>query len=168
MLFSKVSLFSLFTTLASSKKIFIDYDGLTALQVLFPLAAGHEIVGISGSFGSVSLVDAVGQGYDVLQNYNLSSCISHYAGAEYPLIRTADTFYLWEKLYGELVWQGGWDPKYEDSYTWSNFTLNDTASAALALINAVRENKDTDPVYIFAAGMMTTVAQAISIYPNLT
>ncbi|KAH3687434.1 hypothetical protein WICPIJ_001585 [Wickerhamomyces pijperi] len=168
MLFNKATLFSLCASIASAKKIFIDNDGLTALQVLFPLAAGHEIVGISGSFGSVSLVDAVGQGYDVLENYNLSSCIPHYAGAAFPLIRTADTFYIWEQLYGELVWQGGWDPQYEDSYTWANFTYNDTTSGAVALINAVRENKDTDPVYIYAAGMMTTVAQAISIYPNLT
>lgn len=36
------------------------------------------------------------------------------------------------------------------------------------MIEAVKKYKDTDPVIIYAAGTMTTVAQAISIYPNLT
>ncbi|KAH3675094.1 hypothetical protein WICMUC_002926 [Wickerhamomyces mucosus] len=156
------------STLASSKKIFLDNDGLTALQLLFPLAAGHEVVGISTSFGSVSNVDGAGEAYDILNIYNLSSCIPHYLGAQQPLLRTYETFQTWETLFGELVWQGGFDPSYEDVYSWDNITYDDTLVGATALIEAVKKYKDIDPVVIYAAGMMTTVAQAISLYPNLT
>jgi len=151
----------------NAKKIFMDNDGYVAPQILFPLAAGHEIVGISSSFGSASNVDAAGEAYDILKTYNLSSCIPHYLGAQQPLMRTYDTFHLWEDLFGELVWQGAFDPTYVDAYSWNNITYNDTMPGAVALIEAVKSNKDTDPVVVYAAGMMTTVAQALSIYPNL-
>lgn len=153
--------------IVEAKKIFIDNDGLTGLQALFPLYGGHEIVGISMSFGSASTVDSTGMGYEVLKEYNLSSCIPLYVGANQPLIRTNETFHIWEQLFGELVWQGAFSPTYEDSFTWDNITYNDTLPGAVALINAVKQYKDSDPVVIFAAGMMTTVAQAISLYPNL-
>lgn len=158
------------STLASSvlgKKIYIDNDGLEPLQLLFPIAAGHEVVGLSTSFGSASVVDGAGEAYDVLKTYNLSSCIPQYVGAQQPLLRTANTFAIWQELFGELIWQGAFDPDYKNTYSWSNITYNDSISGANALINAVKENKDTDPVIVFAAGMMTTVAQAISIYPDL-
>ncbi|EMG46207.1 hypothetical protein SBY92_000936 [Candida maltosa Xu316] len=151
----------------SSKKVFIDNDGLSALQVLFPLKAGWEIVGISGSFGSSSAVDSMGAGYDVLKTYNLTSCIPHYLGAQQPLLRNQQTFDYWQDMFGELIWQGGFSHSYQDTYSWDNFTYNDSIPGALAMIEAVKANKDTDPVYIWAAGMMTTVAQAISLYPNL-
>ncbi|KAK6455241.1 Inosine/uridine-preferring nucleoside hydrolase [Scheffersomyces xylosifermentans] len=153
--------------LTTAKKVFIDNDGLAPLQVLFPLAAGWEVLGISTSFGSSSVVDAAGTAFDILQTYNLSSCIPHYVGAQQPLLRTQDTFDAWQSLFGELVWQGAFASFYEDTYTWDNFTYNETLPGAIAMVEAVKANKDTDPVYIYAAGMMTTVAQAISIYPNL-
>lgn len=153
--------------LTASKKVFIDNDGLSALQVLFPLKAGWEIVGISGSFGSSSAVDAVGIGSDILETYNLTACIPHYLGAQQPLLRTQETFDTWQDLFGSLVWQGAFTHGYEDSYTWDNITYDDSKAGAVAMIEAVRAHKDTDPVYIWAAGMMTTVAQAISLYPNL-
>lgn len=152
---------------ANARKIFIDNDGLSALQVLFPIAAGHEVLGVSTSFGSASVVDGAGQAYDIFETYNLSACIPRYIGARQPLLRTYDTFQAWESLFGELVWQGAFSPDYEDSYSWSNFTYNDSMAGAVALIEAVKANKDTDPVLVYAAGMMTTVAQALSIYPDL-
>ncbi|CAM9015352.1 hypothetical protein WICANDRAFT_87743 [Wickerhamomyces anomalus NRRL Y-366-8] len=152
---------------ASAKKIFIDNDGLAPLQLLFPIAAGHEVLGLSTSFGSASLVDGAGQAYDILNTYNLSSCVPHYIGAQQPLLRTYETFHAWEDLFGALVWQGAYDPHYKDSYSWENITYNDTLAGAIALIDAVKSNKDTDPVIVYAAGMMTTVAQALSIYPDL-
>lgn len=154
-------------SLVTSKKVFIDNDGLSALQVLFPLKAGWEIVGISGSFGSSSAVDAVGIGSDILETYNLTSCIPHYVGAQQPLLRNQETFDFWQDMFGSLVWQGAFSHEYKDSYSWDNVTYDDSKAGAVAMIEAVKANKDKDPVYIWAAGMMTTVAQAISLYPNI-
>ncbi|KAG2735750.1 hypothetical protein G9P44_001964 [Scheffersomyces stipitis] len=164
---SKVLVAASVAGLTAAKKVFIDNDGLAPLQVLFPLLAGWEVLGISTSFGSSSTVDSAGAAYDVLTAYNLTSCIPHYVGAQQPLLRTQDTFDTWQSLFGELVWQGAFAPSYEDLYSWDNITYNDSVPGAVALIEAVKANKDTDPVYIYAAGMMTTVAQAISLYPDL-
>ncbi|CAK9438075.1 uncharacterized protein LODBEIA_P24040 [Lodderomyces beijingensis] len=150
-----------------AKKVFIDNDGLTAPIALFPLKAGWEIVGISGSFGSASLVDSMAQISSVREIYNLTQCIPQYKGASQPLLRTPETFQIWEELFGTLVWQGAFTPGYQDVYTWDNVTFDDSKMAAVALIDAVKANKDTDPVYVYAAGMMTTIAQAISLYPPL-
>lgn len=158
---------TLLLSLVEAKKIFIDNDGLSPTQLLFPLAAGHEVVGLSASFGSCSLVDCVGVASAIVEDYNLSSCIPFHVGAQQPLLRTYDTFQLWEDLFGELVWQGGWTPGYEDTYTWDNITNVDDIPGAIALINAVKEYKDTDPITIYMAGLGTTVAQALSIYPQL-
>lgn len=166
MIYSLFSIFLLATV--NCKKLFIDNDGLTAAQLLFPISAGYDIVGISMSFGSSSTVDSTGQAYSILEEFNLSSCIPLYVGAQQPLLRTNESFHIWELMFGQLVWEGAFSAEYEDSYTWDEIKYNDTLPGAVALINAVRENKDTDPVVIFAAGMMTTIAQAISIYPNLT
>ncbi|KAG7698339.1 hypothetical protein KL933_001285 [Ogataea haglerorum] len=153
--------------IASAKKVFIDNDGLDALQLLYPLYGGYEIVGISMSFGSVSAVDGLGQAYDLLVNYNLSSCIPLYLGAEQPLMQTNETFHIHNQLFGAPVWEGAFASSYRNSYNWSDFTYKNETPGAVALIEAVRKYKDTDPVAIFAAGMMTTVAQALSIYPRL-
>lgn len=161
-----VSLATVLVGAANAKKIFMDNDGLAPLHLLFPIAAGDEVVGLSGSFGSSSLVDSVGQGWSIIETYNLSSCVPHYAGAAQPLLRTNETFQAWENLFGHLQWEGAWSPSYEDTYTWSNFTYDPTPGA-IALINAVKQYKDTDPVTIYSAGTMTTVAQALSIYPDL-
>lgn len=151
---------------SEAKKVFIENDGLAPLQLLFPLMAGWEVVGISTSIGSSSVVDGVGQVTNILETYNLTSCIPNYIGAQNPLIRTNESFHVWEELFGELVWQGAFAPGYADMYTWDNVTYDDTPGA-IAMINAVRENRDTDPVYIYSAGTLTTVAQALSIYPDL-
>lgn len=145
-------------SLVNSKKVFIDNDGLSALQVLFPLKAGWEIVGISGSFGSSSAVDSVGVGSGILEIYNLTSCIPHYLGAQQPLLRNQETFDFWQDMFGSLVWQGAFSHEYEDSYSWDNVTYDNSKAGAVAMIEAVKANKDKDPVYIYAAGMMTTVA----------
>ncbi|KAK6202775.1 Inosine/uridine-preferring nucleoside hydrolase [Scheffersomyces amazonensis] len=158
---------ALLSSVANAKKVFIDNDGITPPNILFPLMAGWDIVGVSTSFGSSSNVDSAGTAYDTLQQYNLSSCIPHYLGAQGPLLRTQDTFNIWQDLFGELVWQGAFAPGYENEYSWSNITYNETLPGAVALINAVQQYKDTDPVVIYAAGMMTTVAQALSLYPDL-
>ncbi|EPE08257.1 inosine-uridine preferring nucleoside hydrolase [Ophiostoma piceae UAMH 11346] len=150
----------------AAKKVFIDNDGLNGLQLLIPLYGGYEIVGLSMSFGSSSSADSLGTAYDVLTTYNMTSCIPLYLGAQQPLIQTNDTFHLHNTLFGAPVWQGAFTPGYVDSYDINNITYNDTPGA-LALIDAVKKYKDTDPVMIWAAGMMTTVAQAISIYPKL-
>jgi inosine-uridine nucleoside N-ribohydrolase len=154
-------------SVADAKKVFVDNDGIFPMNILLPLLAGWEIVGVSTSFGSASSVDAAGTAYDILNTYNLSSCIPHYIGAQQPLIRNNQTFKAWEELFGALVWEGAYSSFYEDMYTWENITYNDSMPAAVALIEAVKANKDTDPIYIYAAGMMTTVAQAISLYPKL-
>lgn len=150
----------------SAKKVFIDNDGLNALQLLIPLYGGYDVVGVSMSFGSSSTVDSLGSGYDVLTSYNMTSCIPLYLGAQQPLIQTNETFHLHSTLFGAPVWEGAFTPGYVDSYNISNITYSDVPGA-LALIDAVKAYKDTDPVMIWAAGMMTTVAQALSIYPKL-
>ncbi|KAG7812562.1 hypothetical protein KL921_001794 [Ogataea angusta] len=157
----------LMQTFIAAKKVFIDNDGLDALQLLYPLYGGYEIVGLSMSFGSVSTVDGLGQAYDLLANYNLSSCIPLYLGAEKPLMQTNETFQIHNQLFGAPVWEGAFASSYQDSYNWSDFTYENETPGASALIEAVKRYKDTDPVLIFAAGMMTTVAQALSIYPRL-
>lgn len=157
---------SLFSV-SQAKKIFIDNDGLSPMQVLFPLTAGHEIVGISSSFGSCSLVDCIGVASEIMQDYNLTSCIPLHLGANQPLLRTFDTFQLWEQLFGDLIWQGGWTPGYEDVYSWDNVTNMDDTAGAIALINAVKKYKDTEPITIYMCGLATTVAQALSIYPQM-
>ncbi|RCK59684.1 hypothetical protein Cantr_07492 [Candida viswanathii] len=134
-------------------KVFIDNDGLSALQVLLPLKLGWEVVGISASFGSSSA--------------NVSSCIPHYLGAQQPLLRKQETFDYWQDMFGSLVWKGAFAPAYEDSYSWSNITYDDSVAGAVAMVEAVKANRDTDPLYLWAAGMMTTVAQALSLYPGL-
>lgn len=154
-------------SVVDAKKVFIDNDGVFPLNVLLPLMAGWEVVGMSSSFGSASAVDAAGIGYDLLKTYNLSSCIPHYLGAQQPLLRNKESFKAWENLFGDLVWEGGYSDFYEDQYSWDNITYNDSMPGAMALINAVKANKDSDPVYIYSAGTMTTVAQAISLYPKL-
>ncbi|GMM38656.1 hypothetical protein DASC09_059950 [Saccharomycopsis crataegensis] len=154
-------------SIAQSRKVFIENDGLEALQLLIPLYGGVEVVGMSMSFGSYSAVDAVAAGYNVLKEYNMTSCIPLYLGAQQPLLQTNDTFQMHSQLFGAPVWEGGFSPDYEDSYTWDEVDYDQDTPGAIALIEAVKKYKDTDPVMIFAAGMMTTVAQALSIYPKL-
>lgn len=151
----------------NGKKLFIDNDGSDFGAILYPLMAGIEIVGFSGVYGSASYVDAIGSMAEMMDDFNISSCIPLYGGASQPLIRTKETFKVWEDLYGALVWEGCWSDFYEDAYSWGNFTYNETLPGAMAMIEAVKKNKDTDPVIIYAAGTMTTVAQAISLYPDL-
>lgn len=166
-------LFSLLSTVAlaltrvvlakDSNKVFIDNDG--ELQILMPLLGGYDVVGYSGSFGSASLIDSMYLIYNSLEELNITQCIPLYAGAEAPLLRTYDTFQQWEKLFGPLVWQGAFMPGYQDIATYDDISYDDSKPAALALIEAVKENPGE--VKIFAAGLMTTVAQALSIYPKL-
>lgn len=149
----------------AKRKVFIDNDSLTPLNVVLPLLADMDIVGISASFGNPSLVDSLGVSSDILANYSISSCIPLYGGAEKPLLRTKKTFDIWQQLFGEFVWKGAWDDAYEDAYVMSEVTYNDSTPAAMALINAVREYPGE--VEIYAAGLMTTVAQAISMWPEI-
>lgn len=166
--FKSLALIAAATCLADAKKLFIENDSISLTSILIPLMGGWEIVGISASFGSSSFVDALGGHSKALEDYELTECIPLYGGAQQPLIRTNETFHVWEELYGTLVWEGAWSSVYSDIYEWDEITYNETMPGALALIEAVKANKDTDPVTILAAGTMTTVAQAISIYPNLT
>lgn len=149
----------------AKRKVFIDNDGLTPLEVVLPLLADMEIVGVSASFGDPSLVDALGVASDILANYSISSCVPLYAGPEKPLLRTKKTFDIWQQLYGEFVWKGAWDDAYEDSYKISEVTYNESTPAAAALINAVRQYPGE--VEIYAAGLLTTVAQAVSMWPDI-
>jgi inosine-uridine nucleoside N-ribohydrolase len=102
-----------------------------------------------------------------MQSYNLTDCIPLYLGAQQPLLRTYDTFQEWERLFGNLVWQGAFQPGYEDTYTWDNVTNLNEMPGAIALIEAVKKYKDTDPITIYMCGLATTVAQALSIYPQM-
>lgn len=149
----------------STRKVFIDNDVLDPLHVFLPLLGGMEIVGVSASFGDPSLVDALGEASELLKNYSMLSCIPLYEGASTPLMRTKKTFDIWQQLFGEFVWKGAWDPDYEDSYSFDNITYNSTLPGAMALINAVKQYPGE--VEVYAAGLMTTVAQAISLYPKL-
>lgn len=151
-------------SVALSRKVFIDNDSFTALNVLLPLLADIEIVGTSGSFGNPTIVDSLGTAADVLKNTSLT-CIPLYEGPAAPLIRTEDTFNVWQSLYGEFVWKGAWDPDYTETYTWDDFSYNKTLPAAMALVEAVK--RYPGEVEVYAAGLMTTVAQAISLYPKL-
>jgi len=147
------------------RKVFLDNDGLVPLNLILPLLGGMEVVGVSGSFGDPSLPDAMGQAADVLSNYSVSECIPLYAGASQPFLRTQSTFETWESLFGELVWKGAWDPGYKDSYNLSDVEYNDDIPAAMALIQAAK--KYPGELEIYAAGLMTTVAQAVSMWPEL-
>lgn len=160
-----VNLLAVCSTVFGARKVFIDNDGLVPLNVFLPLLGDMEIVGVSASFGDPSLVDALGAASDFLKNYSLTSCIPLYEGAASPLLRTEETFNVWQSLFGEFVWKGAWDPDYVDTYSMSNVTYNKTFPAAVALIEAVKKNPGE--VEIYAAGLLTTVAQAISMYPKL-
>lgn len=162
------SLLLLLAPLVACTRVFIENDSANAGTILIPLMAGWDIVGISASFGSSSYVDALGGHSEILQTYNLLECIPLYGGASQMLVRTNETFQKWEDLYGRLTWEGGWSPFYQDTYTWDNVTYDDSMPGAVAMVNAVKKYSKTDnPVTIFAAGTLTTVAQAISIYPDL-
>lgn len=149
----------------STRKVFIDNDGITPLNVFLPLLADMDILGLSASFGDPSYVDSLGRASDLVQNYTLGSCIPLYGGASTPLIRTEKTFNAWQSLYGEFVWKGAWDPKYNDTHLWDKIVYNSSTPAAWELVKAVKEYPNE--VEIYAAGLMTTVAQAISLYPSL-
>lgn len=145
--------------------VFLDNDGLTPLNLILPLLGGMKVVGVSGSFGDPSLPDAMGQAADVLANYSVSSCIPLYAGASQPFLRNENTFEAWEELFGEFVWKGAWTEGYTDSYNLSDVSYNKELPAAMALIQAARQYPGELEVY--AAGLMTTVAQAVSMWPEL-
>ncbi|KAK7679414.1 hypothetical protein QCA50_017634 [Cerrena zonata] len=149
----------------STRKVFIDNDGITPLNVFLPLLANMEILGLSASFGDPSYVDSLGRASDLVHNYTLGSCIPLYGGASTPLIRTEKTFNAWQSLYGEFVWKGAWDPKYNNTHLWDKIVYNSSTPAAWELVKAVKEHPNE--VEIYAAGLMTTVAQAISLYPSL-
>lgn len=153
------------STVFAKRKVFIDNDGLTALNVVLPLLGDMEIVGVSASFGDPSLVDALGVAADILANYSIDSCIPLYAGAKTPLLRTKKTFDIWQQLYGEFVWKGAWRDHYVDAYNLSDISYDDSTPAAMALINAVKESPGE--VEIYAAGLLTTVAQAVSMWPEI-
>lgn len=152
------------TGATATRKVFIDNDGLENLNVALPLLAGMDIVGISASFGDPSMVDALGVAADVLANYSLTSCVPLYAGAKTPLLRNKETFNAWEELFGEFVWKGAWADDYEDSYNITDIEY-DTTPAAMALINAVKQYPGE--LEIYAAGLMTTVATALSMWPEM-
>ncbi|KAK9475169.1 uncharacterized protein V1510DRAFT_410213 [Dipodascopsis tothii] len=153
------------TAASPYKKIFIENDGCTGLNILFPLLGDIEIVGMSGSMGSYSRVDAVGSCSTLLADLNMTSCIPLYAGAEHPLLFNKNTFKVWETLYGPLVWEGAFTAGYEDSYTWDEINYDDTTFAAVELIKAVKAAPHE--VLVYAAGTMTTVAQALTIWPEM-
>lgn len=164
----KVQVFSLlasFLAIADAKrKVFIDNDGLTPLNIVLPLSGDMEIVGISGSFGDPTLADALGQASGILANYSMS-CIPLYAGADAPFLRTESSFETWEELFGEFVWKGAFDPNYVDAFNLSQVAYNRSLPAAMALVEAVKANPGE--IEIYAAGLMTTVAQALGMYPEL-
>lgn len=146
------------------RKVFIDNDGLTPLNLILPLLSGMKVVGVSGSFGDTSLPNALGQAADILANYSISDCIPLYAGAAQPFLRNENTFEVWEELFGEFVWKGAWSEGYKDTYNLSDVNYNKDIPAAMALIQAAREYPGE--LEIFAAGLMTTVAQAVSMWPD--
>lgn len=104
------------TLTVNGKKLFIDNDGSDFGAILYPIMAGIEIVGFSGVYGSASYVDAIGSMAEMMDEFNVSSCIPLYGGASQPLLRTKETFKIWEDLYGALVWEGCWADGYEDAY----------------------------------------------------
>lgn len=156
---------ALVATASATRKVFMDNDILETLNVIIPLMADMEVVGVSASFGDPTLVDALGSAYEVLTNISLQSCIPLYAGAELPLLRTKKNFEAWEQLFGEFVWKGAFDPDYVDTYNLTEIEYDESTPAAMALINAVK--KYPGEVEIYAAGLMTTVAQAISMWPGI-
>lgn len=151
--------------IAAKRKIFIDNDGSAALNLLLPLLGDMEILGISASFGDPSWEDSLGQWYTLLKNYSMVDCIPLYGGASRPLIRTKESFELWEAMYGEFVWKGGFEPYYRNQYDLDKIKYNDTLPAAMALVNAVKQNPGE--IEIYAGGLLTTVAQALDLYPKL-
>lgn len=156
---------ALIASAAATRRVFVDNDGLDNLNIILPLLGEMDVVGVSASFGDPSLVDALGSAAEVLSNFSMESCIPLYAGAETPLLRTKKTFAVWEELFGEFVWKGSFDPDYVDTYNITDIEYDDTTPAAMALINAVK--KYPGEVEIYAAGLMTTVAQAVSMWPGI-
>ncbi|CAC01526.1 inosine-uridine preferring nucleoside hydrolase [Schizosaccharomyces pombe] len=151
---------------SAASKVIIDNDGLTDLQVLFALQAKQQILGVTAIYGDYTLDDSLFLASDVLSTGNLTYCIPSFAGAAQPLLRTNNTFQIWQELYGSYVWQGYWQPEYETANTNNeSYIYNTQISAAQFIIDMVKANPNE--ITIVAAGPMTNLAIALSIWPDL-
>lgn len=157
---------SVLVWLAAAETFIIDNDTPTALQVLMPLNAGKQVAGITTNIGDYDVDAATYEGALSLSPGNLSSCIPVYKGAAKPLLRTNETYQLWQQLYGTIVWQGVWANDYESPITnETDYIYNDTVSASQWIMDIVKNSEDN--ITIVAAGTMTNLAIALSQWPAL-
>lgn len=156
---------TLLSSQAFAETFIIDNDTPTALQFLLPLAAGKKVAGITTNIGDYLVEGATYEAAVALKHGNLTSCIPVYQGAATPLVRTNDTYQLWQQLYGPIYWQGCWAADYQDpNPKGEKYVYNDTVTATQWLIDYVKNANDS--VTIVAAGTMTNLAMTLVQYPD--
>ncbi|SCV04765.1 LAME_0H21066g1_1 [Lachancea meyersii CBS 8951] len=151
---------------AIAEVFIVDNDTPTALQVLLPLAAGKQVLGITTNLGDYDTEAATYEAAMALSTGNLTSCIPVYRGAEQPLVFDNNTYHLWQDLYGEIVWQGAWGTDYESPVPANaSFEYNKTVGAPQWIMDTVKNSEEN--VTIVAAGTMTNLALALAQWPGM-
>lgn len=77
---------------AAAEVFIVDNDTPTALQVLLPLAAGKQVLGITTNLGDYDTDAATYEAAMALSTGNLTSCVPVYKGAEQPLLLDYNTY----------------------------------------------------------------------------
>ncbi|SCU82831.1 LAFA_0D00298g1_1 [Lachancea sp. 'fantastica'] len=156
-----------FTFSSALAEVFIvDNDTPTALQVLLPLAAGKQVLGVTTNLGDYDTEAATYEAAMALSTGNLTSCVPVYKGAVQPLVFDNDTYHLWQDLYGDIVWQGAWGVDYESPIPVNaSYEYNKSVGAPQWIMDTVKNSKDN--VTIVAAGTMTNLAIALAQWPEL-
>ncbi|KAM3165241.1 Nucleoside hydrolase [Lachancea thermotolerans] len=151
---------------AAAEVFIVDNDTPTALQVLLPLAAGKQVLGITTNLGDYDTDAATYEAAMALSTGNLTSCVPVYKGAEQPLLLDYNTYHSWQDLYGDIVWQGAWDKDYESPVPVNaSYEYNKAVGAPQWIMDTVKNSKDN--VTIVAAGTMTNLALALAQWPAM-
>ncbi|SCU87866.1 LANO_0D00320g1_1 [Lachancea nothofagi CBS 11611] len=151
---------------ASAEVFIVDNDTPTALQVLLPLAAGKQVLGITTNLGDYDTDAATYEAAMALATGNLTSCVPVYKGAEQPLVLDYNTYHLWQDLYGDIVWQGAWGKTYESPVPANaTYEYNQTVGAPQWIMDTIKNSDDN--VTIVAAGTMTNLALALAQWPSM-
>ena len=164
----------------SARKVIIDQDTLgpasTNLQSVAMLlnAKGVDVLGICVVTGDNWRDVEVRHALRLLEIMGRTN-VPVVPGAVFPLVNTAASNEVWEKLYGKLVYKGAWDlarpGKFADPYGAPDLeegnptTLPSPESAALFIIRSVHQFPGQ--VTLWCGGPLTDIALACRLDPAL-
>ena len=166
---------------ADKRKVIIDDDGFSLMQVMLLQAPDVDVLGITTVSGDMWANRAAAQALRGLEMLGRSD-VPVAQGATYPLMNTEALTDRWEALYGKLTWRGVWmrhwveptvqpEPVYhgpDDPVTDLPYGNPAThvidESAARFLIRTV--HKYPGEVTIIACGPMTNLALAQQLDPQ--